>query len=422
MNTTTVQPQPKKRSFIWSSLPFFILAHAAHHFLMALQQPLLPSIRDYFKVQSYAGASVVPMSFAFTSATGQIIAGWLNSRWGPTVLIMIGTLGVAVAGVLIGISPTYAVLIIFLMLMGLLSGGYHPAATPLISASVDPQIRGRALGFHLVGGNAAFFVSPIIAGLIVSAFGEASGWRYSFIILAVPTVVLALIFLFYLMRRGGRAHVEKIQQRIPDEKPPQPGYKRRLIAFLVMMVIGGGVGMSIMPLLTLYMTDELGASNALAGGLMSVVFSSGLWAGPVGGFISDKIGSVKVIVITGLLSGILIYALKWVSLGPSLYAVLFFHGLNMALRMPVTEVFIMSQATAESRTKVFGIYYATMQYTGAIFVLPGGYLVDRFGFQIIFTWAAVGITIVAIITALFIWDAKDNYQHPDLESPEPDVG
>ena len=298
--------------------------------------------------------------------------------------------------------------------MGLLSGGYHPAATPLISASVDPQIRGRALGFHLVGGNAAFFVSPIIAGLIVSAFGEASGWRYSFIILAVPTVVFALIFLFYLMRRGGRAHVEKIQQRIPDEKPPQPGYKRRLIAFLVMMVIGGGVGMSIMPLLTLYMTDELGASNALAGGLMSVVFSSGLWAGPVGGFISDKIGSVKVIVITGLLSGILIYALKWVSLGPSLYAVLFFHGLNMALRMPVTEVFIMSQATAKSRTKVFGIYYATMQYTGAIFVLPGGYLVDRFGFQIIFTWAAVGITIVAIITALFIWDAKDDYQHPDL--------
>ena len=158
MNTTTIQPQSKKRSFIWSSLPFFILAHAAHHFLMALQQPLLPSIRDYFDVESYAGASVVPMSFAFTSATGQIIAGWLNSRWGPTVLIMIGTLGVAIAGVLVGISPTYVVLIVFLMLMGLLSGGYHPAATPLISASVDPQIRGRALGFHLVGGNGAFLL------------------------------------------------------------------------------------------------------------------------------------------------------------------------------------------------------------------------------------------------------------------------
>jgi MFS family permease len=421
MNTTISQPE-KKRSFIWSSLPFFILAHAAHHFLMALQQPLLPSIRDYFKVQSYAGASVVPMSFAFTSATGQLIAGWLNNRWGPTVLIMIGTLGVAVAGILIGISPTYTVLIVFLMLMGILSGGYHPAATPLISASVDPQIRGRALGFHLVGGNAAFFVSPIIAGLIVGAFGEAEGWRYSFIILAVPTVVFALIFLFYLLRRGGRSHVAKIQQRIPDEKPPQPGYRRRITAFLIMMVLGGGIGMSVLPLLTLYMTDELGASNAVAGGLMSVVFSSGLWAGPVGGFISDKIGSVKVIIATGILSGVVIYALKLVTLGPSLYIVLFFQGLIMALRMPVTEVFIMSQSKAENRNKMFGVYYATMQYTGAIFVLPGGYLLDRFGFDTIFTWASVGVTIVAIITAFFIWDAKDDYQHPELESAEPDIG
>jgi MFS family permease len=415
MNTKVSQPG-KKRSFIWSSLPFFILAHAAHHFLMALQQPLLPSIRDYFKVKSYTETSYVPMSFSLTSATGQLLAGWLSNRWGPTVLIMIGTLGVAVAGVLIGISPTYVMLIVFLMLMGILSGGYHPAATPLISASVDPQIRGRALGFHLVGGNAAFFVSPIIAGVIVGAFGEAEGWRYAFLILAIPTVVFALIFLFYLLRRGGRAHVAQIQRRIPEERPPQPGYRRRLTAFLVMMVIGGGVGMSVLPLLTLYMTDELNASNATAGGLMAIVFSSGLWAGPVGGFISDKIGSIKVIIATGLLSGILIYALKWVNLGPSLYAVLFFHGLNMALRMPVTEVFIMSQAPAKHRNKIYGIYYATMQYTQAIFVLPAAKLVDMFGFQAIFTWASVGVTIVAIITAFFIWDAKDNYQHPETDT------
>jgi nitrate/nitrite transporter NarK len=85
------------------------------------------------------------------------------------------------------------------------------------------------------------------------------------------------------------------------EKPPQPGYKRRLIAFLIMMVVGGGIGMSVIPFLTLYMTDKLGASNALAGGLMSIVFSSGLWAGPVGGYISDKIGSIKVIIVTGII-------------------------------------------------------------------------------------------------------------------------
>ena len=63
---------------------------------------------------------------------------------------------------------------------------------------------------------------------------------------------------------------------------------------------------------------------------------------------------------------------------------------------------------------IFGVYYSTMQWTGAIFVLPGAALLDRFGFDTMFTWAAVGVTVVAVITAFFIWDAKDNY-HAELE-------
>ena len=377
---------------------------------MALQQPLFPAMRDYFKIETYTKASTIPMAFSLASATGQLPAGWFADKFGPTPLIIIGTLGVAVAGVLVGLSANFVMLIATLMLMGLLSGGYHPAATPLISASVEPQHRGKALGFHLVGGNAAFFVAPIIAAAIIGAFGEEIGWRYSFIILAVPTVVFGLIFLIYLSKRGGKAHVDSVKRRITEEKPPQPGYKRRLIAFLTMMIVGGGIGMSILPFLTLYMVDELGATKATAAGVMAIVFSSGLWAGPLGGFISDKIGSIKVIIVTGIVSGVIIFAFKWAELGFSLYLVLFLQGFIMALRMPVTEVFIMTQAPAKHRSKIFGVYYSTMQYTGAIFVLPGGYLLEKFGFDTMFTWAAIGVTITAIITAFFIADAKDHYQ------------
>ncbi len=405
MKIKTIQSESETKSFLFTSLPFFILAHAAHHFLTALPQPLFPAIRDEFRL-SYTGASLVPMSFAISGATGQLPAGWLADRIGPTILITIGTIGVAIAGVLIGISKTFAMLLIFLVLMGLLSGGYHPAATPLISASVEPQQRGRALGFHLIGGNSAFFVSPIIAAAISGIWG----WRGSFLALAIPTIMFGLIFHIYLTRKGGKSHVERVRQRIVNEKPPQPGYRRRLIAFLTMIVIGGGSSMSILAFITLYMTDELGASNELAGGLLAIVYSSGLWAGPLGGYISDKIGSVKIVIVTGLLTGIIICALKFVSLGPSLYLVLFIQGLNMAIRMPVTEVFIMSQTPAKHRSKIFGIYYSTMQYTGAIFTPIGGYMIERWGFDFCFTVTAIAVITVAIITSVFIWDANDNYQ------------
>lgn len=414
----TKQPATKKHSFLFSALPFFIIAHAAHHFLMALEQPLLTPMINYFKVSIFQ-ASAIPSAFAFSSATGQLIAGWFADRYGPTLLIIMDIIGVAVGGILIGISPNYIMLIGSFVFMGIMSGGYHPAATPLISASVDPQIRGRALGFHLVGGNSAFFVSPLIATAVLAGFGDDLGWRYSFIILAVPTIAFGLIFMLYLSKRGGKAHVEAVKQQILEEKPPQPGYRRRITAFLIMMVVGGGIGMSVLPFLNVYMTrtEAFHLSPTAAAGLMAIVFSSGLWAGPVGGYISDKIGSVKMIIITGILSGVIIYLFKWVDqwvqMGYSiyvLYIVLFLQGLNMALRMPVTEVFIMTQAPAKHRSKLFGVYYSTMQYTGAIFAIPGGYFIEKYGFDTMFTVAAIGVTAVAIITAFFIFDAKDHYQ------------
>ena len=164
--------EPDSRSFFLKILPFFVIAHAAHHFLTALPEPLLPAIRDDFGL-SYTQAAFIPSAFAIAGATGQLPSGWLADRVGPKYLIAVGTIGVALAGTLIGFSTSYAFLISSLLLMGILSGGYHPAATPLISASVKPQHRGRALGVHLVGGNSSFFLAPIIAGAILEL-----AWRF----------------------------------------------------------------------------------------------------------------------------------------------------------------------------------------------------------------------------------------------------
>ena len=103
MKTTSEQTKPESRSFFLTSLPFFIMAHAAHHFLTALPQPLLPAMRDEFKL-SYTKASLIPMSFAISGATGQLPAGWMADRVGPTLLIAAGTIGVALAGVGIGLA------------------------------------------------------------------------------------------------------------------------------------------------------------------------------------------------------------------------------------------------------------------------------------------------------------------------------
>jgi len=394
--------EEKPRSFFLSSLPFFILAHATHHLLTALPQPMQPFIQDEFRL-SKAQLGGVTAAFSLSSGASQLPAGWLADRIGPTWLITAGVLGVGIGGVLVGMSHTYFMLLAFLVFMGFMAGGYHPASTPLISMSVPVTQRGRALGLHLIGGNSSFFLAPIIAGGIAAVWG----WRASFIALAIPTVVLGFFFFLYLNKRYGKAHVEAMKRKQMEETPPQPGYRRRLTAFLTMMVVGGGAGATVNSFLPVYIKEVLGASNEVSAMSLSILFSSGLWAGPIGGWISDRIGATKVVIVTGILGGLVIFALKEASLGWGLWIVLWVMGVIQAVRFPVTEVFIMSQSTAKNRSTIYGIYYSTMQYTGAIFAPVMGGLIDRFGYATMFTFAAWTVTAVAVVTALFIWDAKD---------------
>ena len=400
------------------------MAHFGHHLLTALPSPLLPSIRTEFGL-NYTQSSIVTSAFSLSAAAGQIPSGWMADRIKPAVLIAIGTLGVAVGGILIGLSQTYIMLLVLLVLTGLMTGGYHPASTPLILASVDPEKRGRALGLHLVGGNSSFFIAPIIAGLVMTGLPQF-GWRGPFIGLAAPTAIFGIIFYIYLTQRGGKGHADAARKRIASENPPQPGYKRRLIAYLVTMVVGGGAGMSVNAFLTLYMTDVLmsdlprSVSEPRAAMLISIMYIPGVIGAPIlGGWISDRIGSVKVVIATSIISGLIIFGIKSASMGLGFYAILFIMGLNMAIRMPVTEVFIMSQTPAKNRSTIFGIYYSTMQYTGAIFAPIMGGMIDKYGFDPIYTFSAIAVTSVSVITSLFYMDAKDHYSDPTAPSPAP---
>jgi MFS family permease len=400
MNTDTAQ---KGRSFMIGSLPWFIMAHFAHHLLTALPGPLLPAIRSEFHLD-YAQTLAITTAFALAGGAAQLPSGWIADRFSPFLLIGIGTVGVAVGGILVGLSQTYIMLIACLILMGLATGGYHPASTPLILSSVKPEQRGRALGMHLVGGNSSFFIAPIIAAPVLAAWG----WRAPFLVMAVPTAVFGIVFYLYITRRSGHSHYEAAKRKIASDKPPQPGYQRRLTAYLIQMVLAGGAGMTVNAALPLYMVDKLGATNAQETALMAILFIPGIAGAPIiGGYLSDKLGSVKVIIATGLISGLVIFGIKSFSLGMGFYIMLFVMGMNMAIRMPVTEVFIMSQTPAQHRSKIFGIYYFTMQYTGAIFAPLMGKLIERYSFDTMFTFSAIAVTAIALGTSAFIWDAKD---------------
>ena len=379
-----------------------MLAHFGHHLLTALPIPLLPMIRSDFALD-YTQSGLVISAFTLSYGIGQLPAGWLADRIGPRILITIGICGVALAGLLVGLSQTYIMMIVFLGLMGILGGGYHPASSPLISASVEPKNRGRALGFHMIGGSASFFLAPLIAAAIAITWG----WRGSFIALAVPTAVFGIVFYVILGRLAG---TKKTKQRIissHNQAPSPPRRLRRLVSFIILSTFSQAVIFSTISFIPLFLVDHFGSSKETAAALIALVFSAGLWAGPLGGYLSDRLGEVPVILAVCFITGPIIYLLNLMPYGWGIGALLVTIGMILYVRMPVSEAYIISQTSERNRSTILGIYYFSAMEGGGVLTPVMGYLIDRFGFYPSFTIAGAALVVVTLVCSIWLWGSRD---------------
>lgn len=388
-------------------LPLFILAHFSHHVIAALLQPLLPFIRDDFALD-YTQAGWVISAYTLAYGISQLPAGWLADRIGPRILITVGISGVGLAGLLVGLSPTYVMLIIFLVLMGAMGGGYHPSASPLVSESVDPNRRGRALGIHQIGGTASFFLTPLIAVGVAAVLG----WRGTFISLAVVAIGFGIVLYLLLGRRGYTRKSEVAPVDNGAEAPPSySGRLRHLTAFIILGVSLQTLLFSAVSLLPLFVVDHFGASVGAAAVLLAIYHFAGLWAGPLGGYLSDRVGKVPVMLLASLIAGPAIYLLGMVSLGWSIYIVLLVMGMTQYIGMPISEAYIISHTSKRNRSSVLGIYYFASRGGPGVIVPVVGYLFDRFGFSAGFTAVGAALLIIVLGCAAFLWRSRDSSPH-----------
>ncbi len=80
-----------------------MVAHFGHHVVGAMLNPLLPMIRTDLNL-NYTTAGVAVSVFSITGGVAQLPAGWLADRIDPQPVILISVSGVALGGLLIGLS------------------------------------------------------------------------------------------------------------------------------------------------------------------------------------------------------------------------------------------------------------------------------------------------------------------------------
>ncbi len=382
-------------------LPLFILAHFSHHFTAAIFQPLTPFIRDEFSL-NYQQMGWIMSATNIAYGASHLPAGWLSDRLGPRLMILLGISGVAFFAILAGLAPGYIIMAVFLVMSGIMGGGYHPAASPLVAASVDKRYRGSALGLHQIGGTASFFLTPLIAAAIF----QVLSWRGTIISMAIPAFIIGIILFVLLGRRGYAPKTAPVTAERQSETGESSGNVRSLIPFITLGVMLQVLIFGATSYIALFAVDNLSASEETGAFLFALFHFAGLWAGPVGGYLSDRLGTIPMMLTVSLIAGPALHFLGMASLGWSVWAVLLVLGICMYIAMPVTESHIITHSPPHRRATVLGVYYFASRGGIGLSTLVVGILADSYGFATIFSFAGGIMLGVAIICSLFLWRSR----------------
>jgi FSR family fosmidomycin resistance protein-like MFS transporter len=251
---------------------------------------LLPVFTVLFGL-SYLLAGLVAMIFSITSSVLQPLLGRWFDRTQSTWLLEGGLALNCIGMSLTGISSNYVILLFLVGTAGLGTAAFHPPAFSAVAKSSTTS-RGGSLGIFLSGGNAGFFLGPIVAGGIVSTTGLNGT------LMLLPIGLLTAILLF---------KARPTEQRTPSiRKSNQPSNMRLLSLLATITALRSTTIQAAVTFLPLYLVTR-GDSLLLATAVASIWLGVGVLGQIVGGHASDRVGRRPVIVFSLLVGGALFY-------------------------------------------------------------------------------------------------------------------
>src|SRR5215470_2163411 len=164
------------------------VAHFVSHYYILLLPPLFAFIRaDYGVSYTELGLAIAVfniVSAAFQTPTGFLI-DWIGAR-----LILIGGLALGAAAVLVmGLVPSFWVMVLMMAFNGLANTVYHPADYAILSHVISSRRIGHAFSVHTFAGMLGTAVAPASLLLLQSMVG----WRGALVAAAMLGFAVAAL-------------------------------------------------------------------------------------------------------------------------------------------------------------------------------------------------------------------------------------
>ena len=352
-----------------------------------------------------SGAS--SLAFLITGAIG-VLAGRLNDRIGPRVLIIAAGISLGLAYMLM--SRIQAPWQIYLLYGGLAGIGFstHDVVTLSTVARWFVKRRGMMSGIVKVGTGTGQFVVPLIVTVLVAAYG----WRNSYLIIG-GVILVTLLSVAQMMRRDPQG-----MGLLPDDagnevsgtgnRDPEPDISLRAAArtsqFWIMCL---SEFVTFLCLLTMILHiiphgTDIGLSLSTAAGVLSTIGGMSLLGRIVMGTANDKIGGKRSLIIC---YAVLICALIFLQTANQTWMLLLFAAIYGFAHGGFFTV--MSPAIAElfgtvSHGAIFGVVLFSGMIGGAIGPLLTGRVFDVTGSYHTAFIFLIGAAIAGLILITFL--------------------
>jgi len=309
--------------------------------------PLLPIYgREMGASGFYLG--LLTSLFAITRAMTSFPGGFLADKIGRKKLIAGGLFVYTVVMFLFGISTNLYHLFILRACQGAASGIVWPVAATMVADIVEPEDRGKAMGFFTMMWDGGIAIGPVLGGFLTVAFSIA----VPFFVCSAFALISALLIVW---------RVEETLSQEDRTMKSSPSLLLSVDRFSLLGISITGFAMAfalglVQPLISLFGDEVLGLNEAAIGLIFGVMGVTRFLVKAPSGVVADRIGR-KIVALGGfLVNGIFTVA---ITLSQGLVSMLFFtviRAIGLGMTMPSINALVTSLTSKENRGKVMGIY------------------------------------------------------------------
>ena len=367
-------------------------AHVLHDGFSASLYLLLPVWQSEFAL-TLTQVGMLRAAYTAAMATLQIPAGVLAERWGESLLLASGTIIVGIAYLVLGAAASgFLLLALCLFLVGCGSSTQHPLASSLVARTYEgPSIR-AAIGIYNFSGDIGKLVFPAVTALLLTLMH----WRwvvvgYAGVALLVAPIVLVLLA---ALRRGQPHASVPAHGRLLRGRGNWGIRDRRAFQVLASIFIIDDATRTAFLTFAPFLLTIKGATVDTLGVALTLVFAGGAAGKFLCGVLAERLGIIRTVVVTELVTGLGILLLLALPLTPGLVLLpligVALNGTSSVLYGNVAEL-----VTPERRARVFGLIYTLGSAAAVVAPVLYGVMSDRVGVTL--TLATIGIVVLVTV-------------------------